>query len=304
MDCLLESFPEVRFRVETGRGGGDPDPGEAEVVFCWRVDGACIERAPALQWINVPSAGVDHLPLELIAERGIALTNGRGAHGIPVSETALAMMLAFSSGLPDYIAARAERRWVRPQVAPARFELEGQTLLVIGVGHVGSALARKARGIGMTVVGCDLRRSEGANGVHRWVALGELDWALAGADHVALCLPLTEQTRGIMGAQRIALMKPTAFLYNLGRGALVDQAAVIAALEQGKIAGAGLDTTLDEPIPQDDSIWSAPNIILTQHSAGASPMNSRRATDQFSENLHRYLNGYPLLNLVDPRQGY
>jgi phosphoglycerate dehydrogenase-like enzyme len=304
LDCLLESFPEVDFRVVHGSDVGEVDPSDVDVLFCDNVGLDLLSRAASLRWIHGRSTGVDHLPLDEIARRGITLTNGRGAHGIPVAETALAMMLAFATGLPAYTAAQRERQWVRPVVAPKRFELEGQTLLVIGLGSLGSALARKARGIGMTVIGCDLTPGADSACVHRYVDVSGLDTALPQADHVALCLPLTTQTRGFMDRGRLSRLKPGAYLYNVGRGAVADQDAIVEALRRGSLAGAGLDVTAREPIPEDDPIWTAPNVILTQHSGGASPMNSRRAADLFSQNLHRFVYGYPLLNVVDPLRGY
>ncbi len=156
----------------------------------------------------------------------------------------------------------------------------------------------------MTVVGCDRTPPEDASCVHRFVEVAALDACIPTAHHVALCLPLTSDTKGLMSKERIRLMRQGAYLYNAGRGGLVDQTSLIEALNDGALGGAGLDATEQEPIPNDDPLWSAPNVILTQHSGGASPYNSRRATDLFSENLHRFMNGYPLLNLVDPLRGY
>jgi len=303
-DCLVEAFPEVRFRVEAGPCAPVCEPGAAQVLFCDRMPPDLLDRAPALEWIQARSAGVDHYPLTEIAARGIVLTNGRGAHGTPVAETALAMMLAFSTGLRYLLPAQSERRWIRPSVAPKRFELEGQTLTVIGLGDLGSTLARKARGIGMVVMGCDLVQPTDTACLARFVASAELDGALAAADHVALCVPLTPQNIGLIDARRLGIMRRGAYLYNMGRGALVDQAALIQALETGALAGAGLDATQSEPIPPDDPLWSAPNVILTQHVGGASPHNSRRVTDLFSQNLHRFRTGYPLLNVVDTDRGF
>lgn len=304
LDCLVASFPEVDFRAVASSDPAQASDFNPEVLFCVRASPELLDALPALRWIHARSAGVEHLPLQLIAERGILLTNGRGAHGVPVSETALAMMLAFATGLPALAAAQRDRAWVRPIVAPRRFELEGQTLLVVGLGDLGGTLVRKARGIGMRVVGCDRARPSGVVGLNGFVEMDEMDVALREADHVALCLPLTDDTRGLMSAARVAMLKRSAYLYNVGRGGLVDQSALVEALAEGKLAGAGLDVTEPEPLPPDHPLWGLPNVILTQHVAGASPHNSRRVTDQFSENLHRYQTGYPLLNLVDPGRGY
>lgn len=304
LDCLVESFPEVTFHIGRIDSIGNDALAGARALFCDHVSADTIAAMRSLEWIHCRSAGVDHLPLDAIHDRGLLLTNGRGAHGTPVAEMVIAMMLAFGTGLHEYVRAQMQRAWVRPSVAPKRFELEGQTLLVVGLGHVGSALCRKARGLGMTVVGSDLVKPEDTAWVQRFVPVTSLDDVLPTAHHVALCLPLTPATRGLIGGERLHLMKRGAYLYNVGRGALVDQTALIDALAEGRLAGAGLDATEREPIPNDDPIWAAPNVILTQHSGGASPHNSRRSTDLFSENLHRFMNGYPLLNAVDPELGY
>ncbi len=142
LDCLVESFPEVVFHVGVRDRMPDGALGAARVLFCDGVTSEMLHAMISVEWLHCRSAGVDHLPLEVIRERGIQLTNGRGAHGVPVSETVLAMMLAFGTGLHEFVKAQKERAWIRPSVVPGRFELEGQTLLVIGLGHVGATLAK------------------------------------------------------------------------------------------------------------------------------------------------------------------
>jgi len=303
LDCLVSSFPEVEFTVASPNDAS-PSGLSPEVLFCVRLTDAGLRGLPELRWVQARSAGVEHLPLEAIADRGILLTNGRGAHGTPVSEVALAMMLAFASGLPALALAQSQHKWVRPVIAEQRFELEGQTLMVIGLGDLGCALVRKARGIGMRVIGWDRVRPTNATGLSAFVEPEGLDRVLPDADHVALCLPLTAETRGLMGEGRLGRLKPGAYIYNVGRGPVVNHEALLQNLRSGRIAGAGLDVTDPEPLPPDHPLGDMPNVILTQHVAGASPHNSRRVTDLFSENLHRYMNGYPLLNTVDPRRGY
>lgn len=304
LDCLTSSFPEVEFRAAENvaqlvEGGFSP-----EVLFCWSVSSDDMDRMPDLRWIQVRSAGVNHLPLRSIAERGILLSNGRGVYSIPVAENLLAMMLAFAAGLPELLRAQERKERVKAAVGASRFELENQWLLVVGVGNIGSTLARKARGLGMRVMGCDFVRPVGNELLHRFVPPDELKAALPEADHVALCLPLTDATRGLFGEGMLARLKPTAFLYNGGRGAVVVTDALVRALQEGRLAGAGLDVTDPEPLPPDSPLWSMPNVLLTQHTGGSGPHNERRIVDLFSENLHRFMNGYPLLNVVDPLRGF
>ncbi|NUQ70746.1 MAG: D-2-hydroxyacid dehydrogenase [Chthonomonadales bacterium] len=304
LDTILGTYPDIEFRARIDRESAVEDDFSPHILLCDRLSAEDLERYPDLKWIQIRSAGVDHLPLDMIERRGIQLTNGKGAHGIPVAETALAMMFAFASGLPALVRAADRRDWIGRTVARSRFELDGQTLLVIGLGDLGATLARKARGLGMRVLGCDREPKPDLKALQGFVTVDQLDQALPQAHHVALCLPLTEDTQGIMSADRINRMRVGAYFYNVGRGLTVDHMALAAALTNGRLAGAGLDVTDPEPIPQDHPLWTLPNVLLTQHVGGASPYNAERITDLFTQNLHRFLQGVQLLNLVDPRRGY
>jgi len=304
MNRIIGSFPDAEIRAADRVYGATHTGFSPHILFCEWLDAETVEALVDLRWVQVPSAGVDGLPLRDMAARGITLTNGSGTHGTSVAETVLAMMLALAIGLPDLVRAQGRREWVRPSVAPRRFELEEQTLLVIGLGDVGRTLARKCIGIGMRVLGHDIKRPDEEGVPYHFVPIESLDSALAEADHVALCLPFTRETARFMGRERLGLMKPSAFLYNAGRGSLVDQDALIESLQKARIAGAGLDVTDPEPLPPDSPLWTMPNVLLTQHMGGASPHNSRRITDLFIENLRRYMNGEPLLNVVDLDRGY
>jgi phosphoglycerate dehydrogenase-like enzyme len=213
-------------------------------------------------------------------------------------------MLAFARQLPALVRAQQQARWQPPP--PARlFELSGQTLAIVGLGAIGSALASRAAALGMRVVG--VRRSAGSTappGVERLYAFDGLDLALAEADHVAIALPLTPQTRGLFDAARLGRMKPGAHLYNVGRGATVDADALLAALRSGRLAGAGLDVTEPEPLPSESPLWREPNVIVTAHSSGLTPRSFERYARLLLDNLGRWVRGEALLNVVDKRLGY
>ncbi len=238
-----------------------------------------------------------------LRRRDVLLTNARGAHGVPIAEFILSTMLAFATGLHTLARAQLRRGRVFEAVISRKFEIEGQRLCVLGAGDIGGTLARKARSLGMRVT--VVRRSSAgfpdADETRSW---GHLLEVLPHADHVALCLPLTDETRSVIGERELRAMKPTAHLYNVGRGRSIDHDALLRALQEGWIAGAGLDVTDPEPLPDDSPLWGMPNVILGQHTSGSSPFNADRITGIFLENLGRYLRGEALINVVDRQKGY
>jgi phosphoglycerate dehydrogenase-like enzyme len=253
--------------------------------------------------VQAGTAGVELLLAAGLVERGVLLTNASGAHGVPMAELTLSMMLAFATGLHTLIRAQEACQWSQEQIIQTKFELEGQTLCVLGLGDIGGTLAHKAQRLGMRVVG--VRRSGRLHPAvaHVFDRTG-LHQALALADHVALCLPLTAATQGMIGAAELRAMRPSAYIYNVGRGASLEPAALFQALDEGWIAGAGLDVTSPEPPPPDSLLWAMPNVILSQHTSGSSPFNAARITRIFATNLARFLAGEPRQQVVDPGRGY
>jgi phosphoglycerate dehydrogenase-like enzyme len=253
--------------------------------------------------VQAGTAGVERLLALGLAERGILLTNAVGAHGVPMAEMVLAMMLAFATGLHTLLWAQRLHRRARERVIGEKFELQGQTLCVLGLGDIGGTLACKAKALGMRVLG--VRRSrEPFPGLDGQTTPAHLLQVLSRADHVALCLPLTRETRHIVGERELQAMKPSAYIYNVGRGPSIEPTALIRALAEGWIAGAGLDVTAPEPLPEDSPLWDMPNVLLGQHSSGSSPLNADRIASIFVENLGRYVRGDPLLNVIDVELGY
>ena len=300
---MRASFPEIAFRFCPTAEAFTRRAAEAEIMFSKGFPRQALERAGRLRWVQAGTAGVERLLALGLAERGILLTNATGAHGVPMAEMILAMMLAFATGLHALLDAQRLHQRARERVIGGKFELEGQTLCVLGLGDIGGTLARKARALGMRVLG--VRRSEepfpGLDGQATPDGLLEL---LGQADHVALCLPLTTQTRHLVAERELRAMKGSAYLYNVGRGASIEPGALVRALAEGWIAGAGLDVTDPEPLPEDSPLWDMPNVLLGQHSSGSSPLNADRITSIFLENLGRYLRGEPLINVVDAELGY
>ena len=299
---IAAEFPEVRFVFAEDAAAARVAAGSAEVVFSKSTD--ALAAAPRLKWFQAGTAGVDRA-LAVLADRPeVLVTNARGAHGVPMAENILTMALCFATRMHRLIRTQPQRAKIGRQVIAEKWELDGQTLLVLGLGDIGGTLAHKARALGMRVIG--VRRSgEPHPDCDRVVTSDRLHDVLAEADHVACCLPLTSETRAIIGEAELRLMKKSAHVYNVGRGASIEGVAMRRALTEGWIAGAGLDCVDPTDVPADDDVlWTMENVILSHHTSGSSPYNSRRITDIFLENLGRYVRGEPLTNVVRRELGY
>lgn len=300
---LQQAHPDLTFRFALDPAAFVANAADAEVIFSKQFPRETLTVAKQLRWVQAGTAGVNHLLAAGLGAHEILLTNARGAHGIPMAEQILAMMFAFAIRLPTLLQAQGKQQHVAAQVIREKFELEGQTLCVIGLGDIGGTLVHKAKRLGMRVLG--VRRT-----LHPFSALDaqytteQIQEALPQADHVALCLPLTAATTAIIGETELRTMKPSAYIYNVGRGAAIEPTALRRALDEGWIAGAGLDVTDPEPLPADSPLWTMPNVILAQHTSGSSPYNADRITQIFLDNLGRYRRGEALHNQIDKNQGY
>ena len=267
-----------------------------------------LARARGLTWLQLTSAGVDRLlGSDPVRSDRVQVTTASGLHAVPISEYVLGAMIAFAKGFPKALAAQREQAW-RPFWPQ---ELEGATVAVIGIGAIGARVAVLAKALGMRVLA--VRRSAnhrmtgedtGNTSIDELLPPGELSNALAEADYVVLAVPLTEETRGIIGESQLRGMKPNAVIVNIARGAVIDQPALVRALREGWIAGAALDVTDPEPLPPNDELWTVPNVMITPHISGGTPRYMDRAVEIFCDNLARYLAGAPLRNVVDPQRGY
>jgi phosphoglycerate dehydrogenase-like enzyme len=303
--AITAAFPDVEFI------GGDKDalPGgieraEAAAIGQGTSIASLLEAAPSLRWLHNRGAGVEQLLTPALVDSPVVLTNGSGNHASNIAEHVLALVLAFARDLPALIRAQADRHWRKPQAGRV-FELTGQTLVIVGLGAIGQALATRAAALGLKVIG--VRRSPAADlpaGVQRVSTLDGLDAALAEADHVAITLPLTPDTQRLFDARRIAAIKRGAYVYNIGRGPIVDQQALLDALRSGHLAGAGLDVTEPEPLPESSPLWSEPTVVITAHSSGLTPHSFERYQALLTDNLRRFQRGEPLRNVVDKRLGY
>lgn len=263
-----------------------------------------LDRLPNLRWVQAWSAGVNGLlsdPAVMAADLPITTTSG--IHAVPISELVLAFMTAFARGLPRAIRAQVNARWDSDPWSNLS-ELHDKTLLILGAGAIGSRVADLGRAFGMKTVGIRRRpaaRQDPACPTHPVEALPDL---LPQADYVVNALPLTTDTRNLIDTAAIARMKPGSFFVNIGRGATVDEDALIEALRSGHLGGAGLDVFRDEPLPSESPLWAMENVIITRHYAGTSPRYDERAMELFLDNLRRFQTGEPLKNLVDRDRGY
>ena len=307
LEGLRREFPSVAITSPRDQAGADRALPEADIVLGWAVNPSNFAAASRLKWIQVTAAGVTPLLFPALVESDVVLTNGRGLHATAMAEHALGVILAFARKLHLARDAQRERRWAHLELwsdPPAFGELSGTTLGLVGLGSVGSATAERARALGMRVIAVRRRpASDPAPADEQW-GPESLPRLLELSHWLVLAAPLTAETRRMIGPGEIARMRRDAVLINLGRGQLVDEAALAEALASGRIAGAGLDVFEDEPLPPESPLWSLPQAILTPHISGLGPRYWERAVDLFRQNLSRFLRGEPLVNVVDKRRGY
>jgi phosphoglycerate dehydrogenase-like enzyme len=258
-----------------------------------------LAAAPELRWFQSTSAGVDELIGAGFGERRVAVTTSSGVHATPIGEFALHLMLMFAKQARRSLEAQREGRWER--FTPT--ELRGATVGVVGLGHIGSEVARLAKGFGCRVLAMDRARDD-AGTADELLRPADLPRLLAESDYVVLSVPLSNETRHLIGEAELRAMKATAVLINICRGAVVDEAALTKALREGWIAGAGLDVFEREPLPPESQLWGMENVIISAHITGGTVHYFERAVPIFCDNLRRYLGGRPLLNAIDPERGY
>jgi len=273
----------------------------AHGLLTWDLPTESLDKlAPNLRWIHIIGAGVEHLhPLDWLPD-GVILTNNRGVHGAKAGEYGLMALLMLNNRMPMLAAAQRERTYVELFTST----IVSRTLLVVGAGNMGSAVARQAKRHGLRTVGVQLRprTNDAFDELHD---PGRLDELLPTADFVLITVPLTSATTNLIDARRLALMKPTAGLINMARAKVVDYAALAKALTTGTISGAVLDVFDPEPLPSDSALWDIPNLVITPHTSSDDEIWYMPLTlDLVFANAARLLAGSPLINEVDPLHGY
>ena len=270
---------------------------ETTEVIAGSLPSALLAKAPRLKWLHSWAAGVDVTPE--VRASSITFTSSKGNGAIPLAEHVILLMLMLARDIPRMQRAQQEHRWDKF----VHGELTGQTLGIIGLGNSGSDLARKAKAFHMRVTG--VRRTPTPNpDVDEQFPLERLHDFLGQCDWVAMTAPITPETKHMLGEAEFRAMKPSAYYVCISRGATADPDALLRALKEGWIAGAGLDAHAVEPLPADSPFWEAPNTIITPHYGATTPLTYRRGADIFLDNLRRYVAGQPLFNVVDKDAGY
>ncbi len=261
-------------------------------------------KAKRLRWIQSTSAGVEWVArVPELVESEVVVTNMRGAHAQTIAESMFAMLLFLTRGLAGCYANQARKSWTRPQQGTLR-GISGLTMGIVGLGRIGSAIAQRAHGFDMRVIALDALEVPHADYVEKLYSSDGLAELMKTSDVVVVTTPITPGSRAMIGPDLIALMKPTAYLIVVSRGGIVDQEAVAKALENNLLAGAGFDATAPEPLPPDSPLWTAPNIIITPHCSGSSAQTTALVWKFFEDNVHRFVQGQPLNNIIDKRRGY
>ena len=274
---------------------------DADIVVGWPGEEQ-LEKAERVKWIHLASAGADPaVRSKIVRDRGIIVTNSSGVFGIPIAEHVFGLMLALSRKLHEAVESQREGVWRRPQ-GPG--ELYGKTAGILGLGDIGSEVAKRAKAFGMRVVAVKRRPAERPPWVDELYGEDGIDRVVTEADFLILCLPGTGATRRVLSRERIWSMKAGAYVINIGRGSLIDEAALIEALQSGRIQGAGLDVFETEPLPAESPLWRMKNVIISPHYAGLNPHHADRSIAIFCRNLEQYLRGEPMENRVDLDEGY
>jgi phosphoglycerate dehydrogenase-like enzyme len=301
-ESVAARFPDDRI-LAIADEKGLPAAADAEVALSGnnpRRVRKLLDATPKLRWYHTVTAGVDNMPLPELAKRGIVLTNNSGSYDIQIAEHLLAFVFAASRQLHRYRDNQRANEWKEEE----QVELRDTTIVVFGMGSIGGEIARLAAAIGMRVIGVRRKAGSPGPGIDRVVAADQLAEVVGEADYLAIAAPLTSETRGAISREVISRMKPTAWIMNIARGAIVDETAMIEALQAKRIGGAALDVFATEPLPPESPLWSLENVILTPHSSGSGPRIRERTLALFAENLRRYKAGEPLINRVDYETGY
>ena len=279
----------------------------ADIVIGWSLRGEQIAAAKKLKWIHSTATAVHALMSPELRVSDIVVTNARDVHGPVVAEHAMALIFALAKRLPQAMHYQQQKHWAQQDLWDAEVppgELRGATLCILGVGGIGRPLAGLAKAVGMRVVGVREHAGKNVDGVDEMFGFEQTDEALQPADFVVLALPVTPKTERLMNAERLAQLKRGAYLINVGRGALIDEPALIDALQKKSFAGAALDVTTREPLPPDSPLWQMDNVLITPHVAGLTDQMWERHYHTFTENLRRFQQNQSLLWVVDKKLGY
>jgi phosphoglycerate dehydrogenase-like enzyme len=307
VERLRERFPEVNFTHALTDSEASSVLATADIALASRLSAAMVEAAPRLRWVHSTAAAVGILPLRELAVRGITVTNSRGIQAVPIAEHVMGGLLVLARRFNLMLEAQRERRWIQDDLTRDAWpwSLYGRKMTIVGFGTIGQEVARRAHAFGMHVTGIRRRLDQPVPPfVDSMVGPGQLNDAVRGADVLVISAPFLAGTDRMIRAEHIALLNPGAIIINVARGKIVDEPAMIAALQDGRLGGAVLDVFEREPLDPASVLWSLPNVVISPHSAGVRPDHWGEVIDLFSENLRRFQRGEPLLNMVNCDAGY
>jgi len=299
MQRVRDAAPGAAVRFAPKLSEGSDSLADVDAI-AGTIDASHLKRAPRLKWVHSWAAGVDNdLFPEMIASP-VVLTSSAGNGAIPLAEHAMLLMLMLNRDVPRWMRAQANRTWDRF----SHSELNGLTVGIFGLGNSGSDLALKARAFHMRVLGLRRHTNQPVPGIDKLYGMDQFHEFLAQCDFVIVTAPSTPQTLGVFDERAFRAMKPTACFISISRGGIASDDALLKALGEGWIAGAGLDAHGVEPLPSESPFWTLPNVIVTPHNGATTPATAQRGVDIFVDNLRRYVAGQPLRNVVDKSAGY
>jgi phosphoglycerate dehydrogenase-like enzyme len=309
VERLRQDFPQLNIVHLPDYKRVDAEITDADIAITWSIKPEQIKAAKKLRWIHSPAVAVHTLIFPELIESDIQISNAREVSGPVVAEHVIALIFALAKKLPDAVHLQQNHEWGQQRMwdeLPRVREVAGATVGLIGLGSIGRAVAKSAKALGMRVIAAREHPEKGSEGTGADAVLGpeQINEIFSQADYVVLAAPITAATKAIANAKHIALMKPDACLINVGRGPLVDESALAAALREKKIGGAALDVFPREPLAPESPLWDLPNLLITPHTAALTDKIWERHYALFSENLRRFLAGQPLLAIVDKQKGY
>jgi phosphoglycerate dehydrogenase-like enzyme len=304
LDKFRAAYPEVTFVSAATPEEAIREIADADCYF-GNPSREIYLAAKKLRWIQAPSAGIEFVRnVPELVESDVVLTNARGAHAQTIAEHTFAMLLTLTRGLRYFDEARRRHEWLRGAGYRNVVGIAGKIMGVVGFGNIGRAIAHRARGFEMRVLAVDAQEVPANADVESVWRLDRLHEVLRQCDVLAVAAPITPETRGMIAEREIRALKPSSYLLVVSRGGIVDEPALIAALKDGHLGGAGLDVTETEPLPPDNPLWDAPNLIITPHISGGSDLTTELMWTIFFENVGHFVKGEPLKNVTDKRLGY
>ena len=280
---------------------------DCDVLYAVRFSPEDLRIAKRLRWLQLSSAGATHVLFPEMVASDIIVTNSRGLYGVPIAEHVMGLMIMLARKLHEAYGYQLAGKWARHEMFTRSLtfsELSGGTAGIIGLGDIGSAVAERVKALGMRVIATKRTVTTQPPYVDEVLDPRGLPDLLRQSDFIIIAAPLTPETQGLIGEKELRLMKSSAYILNVGRGAIIQEAVLVRALQEGWIAGAGLDVTEVEPLPADSELFRLPKVIITPHYSGLRPCYWDHALAIFKPNLEKFLRGEPLANVVDKRAGY